>query len=55
MTDLIDTVLREMTTVLARVSRDEVGALADRLNAAQRVFVAGGGGPASWRRPSRCG
>ena len=43
MSDLIDTVLQEMTTVLARVSRDEVGALADRLNAAQRVFVAGEG------------
>ena len=32
-----------MTTVLARVSRDEVGALADRLNAAPRVFVTGEG------------
>jgi len=43
MNDLIDTVLREMTTVLARVSRDEVGAFADRVGAAQRVFVAGEG------------
>ena len=43
MSDLIDTVLQEMTTVLARVSRDEVGALADRVEAAQRVFVAGEG------------
>ena len=42
-TDLIDIVLQEMTTVLARVSRDEVRALADRLNAAPRVFVTGEG------------
>jgi 6-phospho-3-hexuloisomerase len=43
MSDLIDTVLQEMTTVLARVSRDEVTALADRLDTARRVFVAGEG------------
>ena len=43
MDDLIDTVLQEITTVLARVSRDEVRALADRLNAAPRVFVTGEG------------
>jgi 6-phospho-3-hexuloisomerase len=43
MTDLIDTVLQEMTSVLAKVSRDEVAALADRLDAAPRVFVSGEG------------
>jgi 6-phospho-3-hexuloisomerase len=43
MTDLIDTVLHEMTTVLGRVSRKEVEALADRLDDAPRVFVTGEG------------
>ncbi|SDY11737.1 6-phospho-3-hexuloisomerase [Modestobacter sp. DSM 44400] len=42
-TDLIDTVLDEMTTVLAKVSRAEVAALTDRLAGAQRVFVSGEG------------
>lgn len=43
MTDLIDTVLQEMTTVLEAVSEKEVHALADRLDAAPRVFVTGEG------------
>jgi 6-phospho-3-hexuloisomerase len=42
-TDLIDTILGEMSTVLARVSRDEIAALAGRLDAAGRVFVTGEG------------
>lgn len=41
--DLIDTVLQEMTTVLGRVPRKDVVALADRLDAAPRVFVTGEG------------
>jgi 6-phospho-3-hexuloisomerase len=42
-TDLVDTVLAEMTAVLGRVSREEIAALADRVHAAGRIFVAGEG------------
>lgn len=41
--DLVDVVLTELTDVVARVSRAELGGLAGRLDAGERVFVAGEG------------
>jgi 3-hexulose-6-phosphate synthase len=55
MNNVIDTVLQEMAVKLAAVSREQVRALADRLDAAPRVFDTGRGGRGSWRRRSRCG
>lgn len=42
-TDPVDTIVTEITQVLAKVSRSDVTALVERLATAERVFVAGEG------------